>query len=145
VLTGGTLGMVWPSAQMQPASNAGPGTLLGAYGGFAGGNPATGTLFEALLLGSIPSAAASGSSGVSSIHSTTGAFTFTGSGVSCASTTCTFTGGGSGIANIQLTMPTFSIAANTCTSAATATMTGLITTSTFDTGWSADVSGVTGW
>lgn len=38
---------------------------------------------------------ASGTSGVTSINSTSGAFTFTGSGVSCASTTCTFSGGGS--------------------------------------------------
>ena len=37
----------------------------------------------------------SGSAGVASINSTTGAFTFTGSGVSCTSTTCTFSGGGS--------------------------------------------------
>jgi hypothetical protein len=36
-------------------------------------------------------------SGVTSINSTTGAFTFTGAGVSCTTTTCTFTGGtGSG-------------------------------------------------
>jgi hypothetical protein len=33
-------------------------------------------------------------SGVASINGTTGAFTFTGSGVSCATTTCTFTGSG---------------------------------------------------
>jgi hypothetical protein len=33
-------------------------------------------------------------SGVASINSTTGAFTFSGSGVSCSSTTCTFSGGG---------------------------------------------------
>jgi hypothetical protein len=40
---------------------------------------------------------ATGSSGVSSINSTTGAFTFNGAGVSCTGTTCTFTGGtGSG-------------------------------------------------
>jgi hypothetical protein len=40
---------------------------------------------------------ATGSSGVASINSTTGAFTFTGAGVSCTTTTCTFTGGtGSG-------------------------------------------------
>jgi hypothetical protein len=40
---------------------------------------------------------ATGSSGVSSINSNTGAFTFSGAGVSCTGTTCTFTGGtGSG-------------------------------------------------
>jgi hypothetical protein len=37
-----------------------------------------------------------GSSGVSSINSSTGAFTFTGAGVSCSGTTCTFSGGGGG-------------------------------------------------
>jgi hypothetical protein len=65
----------------------------------------TGTSGAATLSGgvlNIPNYGA-GSSGVSSINSTTGAFTFTGSGVSCASTTCTFTGGsmtypGAGIA-----------------------------------------------
>jgi hypothetical protein len=36
-----------------------------------------------------------GSAGVSSINSTAGAFTFTGSGVSCTGTTCTFSSGGS--------------------------------------------------
>jgi hypothetical protein len=40
---------------------------------------------------------ATGSSGVASINSNTGAFTFNGAGVSCTGTTCTFTGGtGSG-------------------------------------------------
>jgi hypothetical protein len=36
-----------------------------------------------------------GASGVASINSTTGAFTFNGPGVNCVTTTCTFTGGGS--------------------------------------------------
>jgi hypothetical protein len=57
-------------------------------------------------------------SGVLSINSTTGAFTFTGSGVSCTSTTCTFSGSGGTLwsaignptTNLSLTM-----AANTST------------------------------
>jgi hypothetical protein len=41
-----------------------------------------------------------GGGGVSSINSTTGAFTFTGAGVSCTGTTCTFSGTGSGVSQI---------------------------------------------
>lgn len=45
-----------------------------------------------------------GSAGVASINSTTGAFTFTGAGVSCTTTTCTFSGGGgSGTVNAGTT------------------------------------------
>jgi len=39
--------------------------------------------------------------GVSSINSNTGAFTFTGAGVSCTATTCTFSGTGSGVSSFN--------------------------------------------
>jgi len=57
------------------------------------------------------------SAGVTSINSTTGAFTFTGSGVSCVSTTCTFSGSGSGIGSIAWTLPSFLTASPTTISA----------------------------
>ena len=47
------------------------------------------------------------SSGVSSINSTAGAFTFSGSGVSCTGTTCTFSGSGSGIGSITWSLPAY--------------------------------------
>ena len=42
-----------------------------------------------------------GSSGVTSINMATGAFTFTGPGVTCTTTTCTFSGTGSGVSSIN--------------------------------------------
>ena len=45
--------------------------------------------------------------GVSSINSTAGAFTFSGSGVSCTGTTCTFSGSGSGIGSITWSVPAY--------------------------------------
>ena len=49
--------------------------------------------WDAMTIGNAPS----GGGGVASINSNTGAFTFSGAGVSCSGTTCTFTGGtGSG-------------------------------------------------
>lgn len=49
------------------------------------------------------------------------------------------------IANIQTTVGTTAIAANTCTSGFTATMTGVLTTSVFAFTPTTDTSGVTGW
>lgn len=54
---------------------------------------------------------AGGASGVSSINTVGGAFTFTGSGVSCTSTTCTFNGGGSS----GLTVGSTTVASGTTT------------------------------
>lgn len=71
--------------------------------------------------------------------------------VKCDGTTITCTSGvisatgGSGIANITITLPTSSIAANSCTSPATATMTGITTTSTFATAFATNPNSVTGW
>ncbi len=53
--------------------------------------------------------------------------------------------GASGIANIQVTLPTTAISANTCTTPATATMTGVATTSVFDTAFATNPNAVTGW
>lgn len=52
---------------------------------------------------------------------------------------------GSLIANIQVALPTGALAANACSSALTATMTGLLTTSAFNMAWVGDVSAVNGW
>jgi hypothetical protein len=54
-------------------------------------------------------------------------------------------GGGGSAVNITVTLPTSAIAANACTTEATATMTGLATTSTFTTTFASDASAVTGW
>jgi hypothetical protein len=51
--------------------------------------------------------------GVSSINGAQGGFTFTGSGVSCASTTCTFTGGASGVSSIAGTAGQITASAST--------------------------------
>lgn len=61
--------------------------------------------------------------GVTSINGTPGAFTFTGSGVSCATTTCTFTGGAAGIGGSgQATfLPVFTAASTVADSPITAT------------------------
>jgi hypothetical protein len=59
-------------------------------------NPAcvgVGAVQQAYSLFALQGAAGSGAGGVTSINSTAGAFTFTGSGVSCTGTTCTFSGG----------------------------------------------------
>jgi hypothetical protein len=49
------------------------------------------------------------------------------------------------IANIQITLPTSSISANTCTSYTATTMTGAVTTTTFNFTPAATTTGVTGW
>lgn len=61
-------------------------------------------------------------SGVASINATTGAFTFTGSGVSCTGTTCTFSGTGTGIGSITWALPSF-LSASPTTISATGTQT----------------------
>ena len=53
-----------------------------------------GVLFTISAFAQTPVIGPVGLSGVVSINSSTGNFTFTGSGVSCTGTTCTFTGGG---------------------------------------------------
>lgn len=60
-------------------------------------------------------------------------------------TTATGCGSGSNIANVAIALPTTAIAANTCTAAATVTMSGLLTTSTFTTAFATDPSAVVGW
>ena len=62
------------------------------------------------------------SPGVLSINSATGAFTFTGAGVSCTSTTCTFSGSGSGISSITWAVPSW-LAASPSTLSASGTQT----------------------
>lgn len=59
--------------------------------------------------------------------------------------TATWQSPSSGIANVQIVLPTTAIAANTCTSAITTTMTGVTTTSTFTSAFATDASGVTGY
>lgn len=49
------------------------------------------------------------------------------------------------IANVTVTLPTTSIAANTCTTAATVTMTGLATTSVLIPTFASNPTAVTGW
>ncbi|RZU39316.1 collagen-like protein [Edaphobacter modestus] len=49
------------------------------------------------------------------------------------------------IPDVQVVMPTSAIAANSCTTAGTVTMTGVTTTTTFPTAFASDASGVTGW
>lgn len=63
--------------------------------------------------------------GVSSINSTTGAFTFTGAGVSCATTTCTFSGTGSGVSSVALTAPSWlTVGGSPITTSGTLAITG---------------------
>jgi hypothetical protein len=52
---------------------------------------------------------------------------------------------GTGITNIAIALPTTAIAANTCTTTATVTMTGLATTSAFSTAFATNPNAVTGW
>lgn len=49
------------------------------------------------------------------------------------------------IANVQVTLPTGTLTANTCSSVITTTMTGVTTTSTFTSAFASDASGVTGY
>jgi hypothetical protein len=56
-----------------------------------------------------------------------------------------FVNGGAAIANATTTVGVTAIAANTCATAVTVTMTGVATTSTFAFSPNADISGVTGW
>lgn len=62
------------------------------------------------------------SPGVLSINSATGAFTFTGAGVTCTSTTCTFSGVGTGISSIAWALPSW-LAASPATLSASGTQT----------------------
>jgi hypothetical protein len=65
-----------------------------------------------------------GSSGVASINTVTGAFTFTGAGVSCTSTTCTFSGTGSGVTSVAMTAPSWlSVAGSPVTTTGTLAVT----------------------
>jgi len=54
-------------------------------------------------------------------------------------------GSGGGIADIQVTVGTTTVSANSCTGASTATMTGLATTSAIFYNPASDISAVTGW
>lgn len=54
-----------------------------------------------------------GGSGVASINATTGAFTFSGAGVSCTGTTCTFSGTGSGVSSLTNSDGTLTISPTT--------------------------------
>lgn len=55
------------------------------------------------------------------------------------------TGCPTGIANVQIVLPTSTLAANTCSTVITTTMTGVTTTSTFTSSFASDASGVTGY
>ena len=50
-----------------------------------------------------------------------------------------------GIANITVVLPTAALSGNTCSTPATATMTGLATTSAFDTAFATNPNAVNGW
>lgn len=50
-----------------------------------------------------------------------------------------------GIANVQIVLPTDAIDANSATDAATVSMPGLLTTSTFSVAFATDPTSVTGW
>jgi hypothetical protein len=101
----------------------------------------------------------SGTPGVASINATTGAFTFTGTGVSCTGTTCTF-GGSSPITPATITVSAFSANPNTCynltggaswtqstgtPTPTTTTMTGLTTSMAPHWAATSDISQVVGW
>ena len=77
-----------------------------------------------------------GGSGVTSINASSGAFTFSGAGVSCTTTTCTFSGTGSGVATINSASGAFTFTGSgvSCTS----------TTCTFTGGGVASINSTTG-
>ena len=80
-------GYLDPTSSVQTQLNGKQGTLT---------LTTTGTSGAATLVGgtlNIPNYA-TGGGGVTSINGTAGAFTFSGAGVSCTTTTCTFSGGG---------------------------------------------------
>lgn len=52
---------------------------------------------------------------------------------------------GASIANVQVILPTSAIAANSCTTAATVAMSGVTTTTAFDTAFATNPNAVTGW
>lgn len=60
-------------------------------------------------------------------------------------TAATWQNPASGIANVQIVLPVTALAANTCSSVITTTMTGVTTTSTFTSSFASDASGVTGY
>lgn len=79
----------------------------------------------------VKNAIASATAGVASINGQTGIFTFTGPGQSCSGTTCNFSG--TGVPDVNLTIVSLTIPANTCygpastTTPGTIAMTGLTT------------------
>ena len=79
--------MTWPASAGVPYYN---GTTWGSNLNIT----TTGTSGAATLVGNTLNIPQYSGGGVTSINTTTGAFTFTGSGVSCTGTTCTFSGGG---------------------------------------------------
>lgn len=86
-VTPATFGFLDPTSSIQTQLNGKQGTLT---------LTTTGTSGAATLVGNtlnIPNYA-TGGGGVTSINGTAGAFTFSGAGVSCTTTTCTFSGGG---------------------------------------------------
>jgi hypothetical protein len=54
-------------------------------------------------------------------------------------------GSSSATPNVQVTLPTSAISANSCTAPATVAMTGLTTSSTFTTAFASNPNSVTGW
>lgn len=79
-----------------------PWTSASAFGALSTTPPAIGLYCQANPPSGpwTPCAPGGSSGGVTSINATTGAFTFTGAGVTCVGTTCTFTGTGSGITQL---------------------------------------------
>lgn len=83
-----------------------PTPVSGSGAVLPGGNP-PGYLCYGLNGSGQPTPCVFGGTGVTSINTVAGAFTFTGSAVSCTSTTCTFTGVGSGIGSIAWAIPSW--------------------------------------
>lgn len=107
-----------PSFQTAPTFSAANLTNFPAFSSSVPGVvPASGGGTTNFLRADGTWAAPAGGAGVSSINATGGAFTFTGSGVSCVSTTCTFSGSGSGIGSITWSLPSILTASPTTISA----------------------------
>lgn len=86
-VTPATFGFLDPTSSIQTQLNGKQGTLTLTTTGTSGAATLVGTTLN------IPNYA-TGGGGVTSINGTAGAFTFSGAGVSCTTTTCTFSGGG---------------------------------------------------